>query len=143
MLRSAYFATLIDPPRSDLIVRDPDVIYSTGYGDTLYYIELFEHSFYFYSSPLNVLNAEYHANRNMVMRGYETVEELLQFFGIPEHVYKKIAAEDIGWEQYTLAAEWDTGWLDFTHGSALTRSGTPLVVISAYMTPYRFGEPPE
>ena len=136
------FATLIDPPRSELIVRDPDVIYSTGYGGTLYYIELFENGIYFYSNPLNVLNAEYHANRNFILRGYQTVEEFCQFLGLPEKISEEYRDKDIGWNQYTLASEWDCAWIDFHHGSGMTKSGKPFVVISFYIEPIRIGEDP-
>lgn len=142
-----YVPNLIHPEKSDAVIRDPDKIYSTGYGDTLYYIEVYNSGIFFYSNPLNVLNAEYHLNRNFILRGEQTAQELFKFFGIPDRVYEELYSDkdEVGWESFTMNATFDCAWIDFMHKSALTKSGTPLVMISFYVRPYRLceGEPEE
>lgn len=140
---AVYIPNLIYPERSDAVIKDPDHVYSTGYGDTLYYIEMFNQGIFFYSNPLNVLNAEYHLNRNFVLRGEQTTEELFKFFGIPESAYESVyphGKDEVGWESYTMSATFDQAWIDFMHRSALTKSGKPLVMISFVVRPYKLYE---
>lgn len=133
-----YVPTMSDHKlrKKQLVVSDPEHIYTTGNGEVLYCVELFGHSIYFYSAPMNVLSAEYHTNRNFILRGYQTIKEFLDFLDLPKSAYEDFYSDDYGWEQYTMGAAFDCQWIDFQHESALTKSGQPLVLITFYVKPY-------
>ena len=54
----------------------------------------------------DVIDAEYHINRNFVLRGYVSLNEFYQFLGLPETEY----GETVGW----CSAD-GYSWIDFQH----------------------------
>lgn len=54
----------------------------------------------------DIIDAEYHLNRNFVLRGYASLNEFYQFLGLPETEY----GETVGWSSAD-----GYGWIDFQH----------------------------
>ena len=66
---------------------------------------------FFWSTMLDVVKAEYHLNRNFILRDYAYLNELYDFLGIP----KTKAGEVLGWNTYDGAAFYGYSWIDFDH----------------------------
>ncbi len=81
---------------------------------------------YFDMYERELMDAEYHINRNYVLRGYVTFNEWLEFLGLPALQN----GDDIGWGI-------DSGvcWIDMTHGKIKDKkNGEPV-----YMLDYLYG----
>jgi hypothetical protein len=86
--------------------------------DTKDEVALFYEEFtgrFFKATIQQVLNAEYHLNRNFTLRGYATLEEFHTFLGIEPHPED----ESLGW-----AVEDEMYWIDFDHNEQTLEDGT-------------------
>ena len=72
-----------------------------------------------------VMNAEYHINRNFVLRGYVTLNEFYEFLGLEPTEY----GSTVGW-----AIEDEMYWIDFNHRKRLLDNDTLEII--AIETPY-------
>lgn len=115
--------------------------YISGDGSYLYYPDndtdnekvLFYDSFsqrYFKASLSSVINAEYHVNRNLALRGDVSVNEFYEFLGID-----KIAGGDS--MTWSLDEFYESGimWLDFENLFTKMDDGMECYVISALYDP--------
>lgn len=73
----------------------------------------------FESTIERVMNAEYHINRNLVLRGYVTLNEFYEFLGLEPTEY----GSTVGW-----GIDDETYWIDFNHGKALVDNDTLEVI---------------
>lgn len=75
---------------------------------------------FFTSSLLRVMNAEYHLNRNYVLRGCSAINEFYDFLGL-DHID---GGDDLGWEPY------DEGmyWIDFNHRRTVINNQNCIVI---------------
>lgn len=89
---------------------------------------------YFTSTMAAVLNAQYHVNRNLCLRGDTTVNEFYEFLGIDEID----CGDEIGWSIEELM-EGGIMWLDFDNSQAVMDDGLACCVISALWDPLIFG----
>lgn len=83
----------------------------------------------FFESTLEaVLEAEYHTNRNYILRGFQTVNEWYEFLGLKP----SDDGNRMGW------APMDEGefWIDFNHRKARLEDGTEFYIIEVMQTPY-------
>lgn len=89
---------------------------------------------YFTSTMAAVLNAQYHVNRNLCLRGDTTINEFYEFLGIDEID----CGDEIGWSIDELM---DGGimWLDFDNCCTKMDDGMECCVISALWDPLTFG----
>lgn len=71
---------------------------------SLYYDEFSGESVFCYERE--IMDAEYHLNRNFAMRGYAFLNEFYEFLGLPPTEYGEIA----GWSVIS-----GVGWIDFEH----------------------------
>lgn len=76
-----------------------------------------------------IMDAEYHLNRNFVMRGYASLNEFYTFLGLPQTE----AGDALGWS----AAD-GYSWIDFTHPkiSKDDDCGTPVYLINMIFPPH-------
>lgn len=74
-----------------------------------------------------IMDAEYHLNRNFVMRGYVSLNDFYEFLGIPKTVY----GEAVGWSMTD-----GYYWIDFQH-RLINRDdgGTPIYSIDMIFPP--------
>lgn len=82
---------------------------------------------YFESTIEQVLNAEYHLNRNYILRGYSYLNEFYEFLGIEETDYGSV----LGW------APNDDGmyWIDFNHRKLESDDGKDVYIIEMPFEP--------
>lgn len=85
---------------------------------------------YFTATMSSVLNAQYHLNRNYILRGYVNLNEFYEFLGID----KIDCGDDIGW---TMDYMDDIGitWLDFENCYVKMEDGMECYIISTLIEP--------
>ena len=81
---------------------------------------------YFESTIEQVIAAEYHLNRNFVLRSYATLNELYLFLGLEETKY----GEAVGW-----TIEDELYWVDFNHKKVTLEDGLECYIIEAPWDP--------
>ena len=90
---------------------------------------------YFNTTMAAVLNAQYHVNRNITIKGECSLNEYLSFLGV-DGIEN---GDDIGWDINKMAEDMDCYWLDFNNYRTTLEDGLECVVIDAF-TPNRLGE---
>lgn len=88
---------------------------------------------YFTATMAAVLNAQYHVNRNLCLRGDSTINEFYEFLGLDEIKY----GDEIGWSLDELM-EGGIMWLDFENSRAVMDDGMECCVISPLWDPNKF-----
>lgn len=80
---------------------------------------------YFNTTMAAVLNAQYHVNRNLSIRGDCSLNEYLSFLGLDgvDH------GDDIGWDISYMVEECDAYWLDFDNQKTTLEDGLECIVI--------------
>ena len=73
-----------------------------------------------------VMDAEYHFNRNFTMRGYACLNEFYEFLGLPETEY----GEKVGWSMSD-----EIYWVDFQHHITMD-NGYPICELIMIFPPY-------
>ena len=79
---------------------------------------------YFEATIEQVITAEYHLNRNFVLRGYVYLNEFYEFLGIEETDYGSVLGWAVNDEMY---------WIDFNHRKAVINDDLEVYIIE---TPY-------
>lgn len=101
----------------------------TGTGEQLFYDEYSKQ--YFKSTLLDVQNAEYYINRDLVMSDYATLNDFYDYLGIPHHP----AGDELGWSSaMNFDYYWQT-WIDFVHNTVTLEDGTECTIITMYSEP--------
>jgi hypothetical protein len=82
---------------------------------------------YFTTTVEQVITAEYHLNRNYILRGSAVLNELYDFLGLKPTDYGSI----VGW------APLDEGmyWIDFNHHKAVLDDGTEYYILEMPFAP--------
>lgn len=75
---------------------------------------------YFEATMSDVLEAEYHFNRNFALRDYADLNELYSFLGLPETAY----GATVGWGRFAGEAVYGYQWIDFCHVKDRMQDGT-------------------
>lgn len=87
---------------------------------------------YFTTTMAAVLNAQYHVNRNLQLRGYSSLNEYYAFLGIDGID----CGDEMGWDLTEIYESGET-WLDFDNRKTSLEDGMECVVLSMF-TPNRF-----
>jgi hypothetical protein len=87
---------------------------------------------YFMTTMASVLNAQYHINRNLTLRGEVRVNEFYEFLGI-ESID---CGDDVGWSMDELL-EGGIMWLDFENIPVETVDGLECCIISTVYNPIK------
>lgn len=82
---------------------------------------------YFESTIEQVISAEYHLNRNYILRGYSYLNEMYEFFGLETTDYGSV----LGW------APTDEGeyWIEFNHRKVTMDDGLEIYIIETPFEP--------
>lgn len=80
---------------------------------------------YFTTTMAAVLNAQYHVNRNLAIRGDCSLNEYLSFLGV-EGIDK---GDEMGWEISYMVEEMDCYWLDFDNQKTTLEDGLECIII--------------
>lgn len=87
---------------------------------------------YFEATMSDVLNAEYHLNRNFALRGFATLNEFYSFLGMEPTEFGEV----LGWEFERLSNDYDAFWIDFGHRVAtVAEDGLKCYVIDMVFPP--------
>lgn len=88
---------------------------------------------YFRTTMAAVLNAQYHVNRNLAIRGDCSLNEYLSFLGV-EGID---GGDDLGWNISYMVEEMDCYWLDFDNYKSTLEDGLECIIIDT-MTVNKF-----
>lgn len=88
---------------------------------------------YFTTTMAAVLNAQYHVNRNLSLRGDCSLNEYLSFLGV-DGVDK---GDEVGWDISYMVEELESYWLDFDNYKTILEDGLECIIIDT-MTPNKF-----
>ena len=118
--------------RSECLSMNCDLSLEENDGEPRLFYD--EHSNRYFEATLEqVMNAEYHLNRNYILRGYAYLNEFYEFLGIEETDYGSV----LGW------APLDDGmyWIDFNHRKVVMDDGLEVYIIEMPFGPsYDFFE---
>lgn len=104
----------------------PDLDYS---DDKMLFYDMIS-SRYFRASIPAVINAQYHINRNLQLRGYVSINEFYEFIGIEQ----VDGGDDFGWNIDELISD-NIMWLDFNNDYTVMDDGLECCIISAIYEP--------
>ena len=90
-------------------IRENDIPKPNSKDEVLFYEENSDQ--FFWSTMEDVQMAEYHFNRNFVLRGEASLNELLEFYGAKPCEFGDI----LGWDQYEGEITYGYRWVDFEH----------------------------
>lgn len=80
---------------------------------------------YFRTTMAAVLNAQYHVNRNLAIKGDCSLNEYLSFLGV-EGID---GGDDLGWDISYMAEEMECYWLDFDNYKSTLEDGLECIII--------------
>lgn len=80
---------------------------------------------YFTTTMAAVLNAEYHINRNLALRGECSLNEWMSFLGLDDVEN----GDEMGWDIDKMVEEMDSYWLDFDNQKTLLEDGLECITI--------------
>ena len=111
-------------------------LYAPNYKDgesMLFYDDFSER--YFNATMAAVINAEYHINRNLQLRGYAYLNEFYEFLGIEDTKQGQM----IGWSMHSI---YDNGfsWLDFDNRLVTLEDGMECYTVYSVLEPCFFDE---
>ena len=96
------------------------------YGKPVLWYE--EYSKRFFEATLEqILSAEYHLNRNYILRGCATINEMYDFFGLDPVEW----GDDLGWEPMDESEF----WIEFNHFKAKLDDGTEFYILDLPFAP--------
>ena len=87
---------------------------------------------YFESTISQVLQAEYHFNRNFVLSGEQSVNQLYEFLGLDLIE----GGDDVGWN----CCDYEIAWVDFDHHTTVLDDGMEILVIDTPLYPTVLGQ---
>lgn len=94
-------------------------------GEPVLFYDEWSHR-YFESTIEQVITAEYHLNRNFVLRGFTVLNELYEFLGLETTDY----GSEIGW-----TIEDELYWIDFNHRKVVIDDGLECYIIETLWEP--------
>lgn len=80
---------------------------------------------YFRTTMAAVLNAQYHVNRNLSIKGDCSLNEYLSFLGV-EGID---GGDELGWDISYMVEEMDCYWLDFDNYKSTLEDGLECIII--------------
>lgn len=98
----------------------------------------------FRSDMGNIERAFLHFNRNLILRGWNDLEELYSFIGLPEETWKfieKVPDEDYGWNSYLNEVQFGCSFLDYRLETVTDKDGKEAYLITFDIPPYRIDGP--
>lgn len=111
---------------SECLCANCDLSVEDGTGEPKLFYDEYANR-YFEASIEQVMAAEYHLNRNYILRGYSVLNELYEFLGLETTEYGSV----LGW------APLDDGmyWIDFNHRKVVTPDGMECYILEMPFEP--------
>ena len=101
-----------------------------------FYLEGCDKSQFFERTMQQVMQAEYHLNRNFILRGHVTFNEFLEFLDLPPVEEGEI----VGWTDYLGEVTYGYRWIDFEHRHYITEDGLSVCSIDMPFGPHLMDE---
>lgn len=101
-----------------------------------FYLEGYEKPIFFERTMEEVMRAEYHINRNFILRGYVTFNEFCAFLGLAP----TSEGDAVGWNDYVGESLYGYRWIDFEHRHYLTEDGLTVCAIDMPFGPHPLDE---
>ena len=125
-------AIAVEKADADVVVRGSymcsscDLAAEESCGDPVLFYEEYSNR-YFETTIEQVLSAEYHLNRNYILRGYTVLNELYEFLGLETTDYGSV----LGW------APTDEGeyWVEFNHRKTVLDDGLEVYILEMPFEP--------
>lgn len=119
-----------DKRNEDMVAYAPGVNTLVSKGEKLLFYEEFR-SKYFEASMEEVLNAEYHLNRNFALRGCASLNEFYEFLGLEKTDFGDV----LGWSSSDMIEGGLMPWLDFNHRKVDMEDGLECYIIESFFEP--------
>lgn len=126
----AEMAKMVYVTQDGYSLYEPDMDFDS---EKLLFHDFVSHRYFNATLPA-VLNAQYHLNRNLQLRGYVTLNEFYSFIGI-DPVEN---GDDIGWNMDYILIEMGMLWLDFENKYMKLEDGMECCIISPFIAPLPF-----
>lgn len=111
--------------KEEIIKDDYEIEYSNPEEEKqLFYEPISER--YFESTIEEVQRAEYHLNRNFILRDYANLNEFYKFLGLKTTQQGEI----LGWSSYAGYTVYGYSWVDFTHDRIELEDGLECITIN-------------
>ena len=112
--------------RSEYLCSGCDLSLDKHCGDPVVFYDEFGDR-YFEATIEQVLTAEYHLNRNYILRGFAVLNELYDFLGLEPTDYGSV----VGWEPV------DDGmyWIEFNHRKVINDDGSEVYILEMPFEP--------
>lgn len=94
----------------------------------------------FEAHPIDIQESFMHWNRDLVLGGENTLDELYRFIGIPESVYDPGEAEQYGANAWENEVDWGMGYVDFGLQGIVNKDGQIIHMITFSTPPYILGD---
>jgi hypothetical protein len=119
-----------DKRNEDVIAYAPGLNGLVTKGEMLLFYEEYRGS-YFEASMEEVINAEYHLNRNLALRGFVTLNEFYSFLGL-DHIE---SGDVLGWGAGEMLEGGLMPWIDFDHRLVKMEDGMECYIIDTMIPP--------
>lgn len=121
--------------KETFVSADGIAVYSpdSDFSEKLLFYDFFSKR-YFESTLAAVLNAEYHINRNLQLRGYSTINEFYKFLGLDGIEF----GDEMGWGIDELITDFGCLWLDFENHKTKMEDGLECFIVSPIWEPNKF-----
>ena len=120
-------------------LKEENRILAKQNGPLLYGIETLP-GIIFEAKPIDIQESFMHWNRDLILGGENTLEELYRFIGIPETVYDAGEAEQYGHNAYEDEVDWGMSYVDFGLQGVVNKDGQIIHMITFSVPPYMLGE---
>ena len=108
----------------------PGLVPALGEGEKCLFYEEYRGR-YFEATMNEVLNAEYHLNRNFAMRGCASLNEFYSFLGLDKVDFGDV----LGWGCSRLVESYEMPWIDFNHRKTELDGGIECYIIEYDIEP--------
>lgn len=114
----------------EIVAYAPGLTPALGAGEKCLFYEEYRGR-YFEATMNEVLNAEYHLNRNLAMMGFVSLNDFYAFLGLD----RKDFGDALGWDIGKLIEDFETPWIDFNHRKTILDGGVECYLIEYNIEP--------
>lgn len=115
-----------DKRDEDVVAYAPGITTLAARGEKMLFYEEYRGA-YFEATMEDVLNAQYHLNRNFALRGYANLNELYEFLGLEKTEFGDI----LGWDWNEMIESGLTPWIDFNNHMVVMDDGLECCMIES------------
>ena len=119
-----------DKRNEDIVAYAPGITTLVSKGEKMLFYDEYR-SKYFEASMEEVLNAEYHLNRNFSFRGYANLNEFYEFLGLEKTDFGDV----LGWSYNQMAESGLMPWIDFDHHMMTMDDGLECCMVCPVWSP--------